>query len=262
MARSMSALLGGGQQAVHEKSGAFEIRGLGPGTYDVLVSIADGRVGKLAAIKVAAGERKEGLRVVVSKGSILRGKIVEYPQGTPLAGISVVLFDDQPLFRMSGEDGTFSIEGLVPGRKVRLALGGPPTSFVAEMREMTLPPGQPEVDAGTMKLVRGTMRIDPKQGDVGLRMEIKDDRPVIQKVAAKSPAAEAGLQAGQRITTIDGQAVEGVGENGVTYLLGGKAATSVQIGIGGPGAEGSHTVTLVRRSPPESKQEGSSLEKQ
>jgi hypothetical protein len=62
--------------------------------------------------------------------------------------------------RTSAKDGTFTMEGLLPGGTVHVAVGGPRTEFIAEGRELKLPADRTEMDAGIFRLVRGQGRLE------------------------------------------------------------------------------------------------------
>jgi hypothetical protein len=254
MARSMAAMLGGGagagRQTVNDARGAFEIGGLAAGKYDLLVTTADGRVGKLPGTVVAAGERKTGLRVTVQAGATVRGKVVTFPDGKPATGATVVVLDDQqPMFGSAGDDGSFKLEGLMPGRNYEVTVGGPMTPFISDRFELIIPAGQTAVDAGTLKVVRGQTRFDLVDRSAGVRVEVKGGRATIARVAPRSAAEAAGLRAGQRLHTLDGHDVTGLGRAGIAHHLTAAPGPKVQLGVSTPPATEVQVVTLDRGKP-------------
>ena len=218
--RSMSSLMGNGAPPIHDPSGAFEVSGLAAGTYDLVVSTADGKIGRLAAVAVAAGERKAGLRVTVKMGTSLKGKLVDFPAGKPVGGAMVVVMGDrQPVMRTSGADGSFSVEGLAAGGTVNLAYGGPMTGFVHDSREVKIPAAATLVDLGAIRLLRG--ETGPRSGlrALGLRVKTADGSPEITAVLRGGAAEGAGIKSGERIAAVDGQPVDGLGENSLDHLV-------------------------------------------
>ncbi len=69
--------------------GAFELRALPPGSYELRAwSRAEGHQGRLR-VTLAAGERKRDLRLVLQGGIPLRGRLVDADSGRPLGGVTV-----------------------------------------------------------------------------------------------------------------------------------------------------------------------------
>jgi hypothetical protein len=242
------AMFGMGRQSVHDAGGAFELRGLGAGRYDVLVNTADGRVGKVGDLTVTAGQRKGDLRVVVKAGVVAHGKVVEFLRGNPISGMPVLLLDaEQPRMQMANPDGTFRLDGLAGGGSVQITIGGPMTAFVADTYKVKLPVDRTEVDLGTFKLVRGTSDPRPSEGTLGMLVDVKDGQAVVSNVDPQSAAFDAGLTRGDRIRTIDEHEVAGVGEAGLRHLLSGPPGTKVRMGVTGANGQMPRTVQMERR---------------
>ena len=83
---------------------------------------------------------------------------------------------------------------------------------------------------------------------VGLGVELKDDPNglVLTGVIRGGPAAEAGLAVGEVITTVDGQALQGLGLDQAASRLQGQEGSSVELVISHSGAP-SRKVRLMRR---------------
>src|SRR5206468_12506461 len=84
-----SLILPSNQVAVHDAGGAFVLKGLAAGTYDVLAATANNRSGRSSAIALSDGEHKTGVRIVIGQGTTLRGRVVEYGTGIAIPSAEV-----------------------------------------------------------------------------------------------------------------------------------------------------------------------------
>jgi protocatechuate 3,4-dioxygenase beta subunit len=121
---------GKGNQAVTDPSGAFELRGVSPGTVEMIAvhpSYSEGRVG---GVEVDPAKGPAEVRIVLMQGGRLEGS-VRRRDGAPIAGanLSVVrprpggyyLNSDEPSMLSTGGDGAFVVEHL-PAGPVEVAL--------------------------------------------------------------------------------------------------------------------------------------------
>jgi carboxyl-terminal processing protease len=83
---------------------------------------------------------------------------------------------------------------------------------------------------------------------VGLGVELLSDPLRIITIFYGSPAAEAGLQADDRILAIDGRTTLGIPMTEITAQLRGDPETPVELLIARPGESETHEVEVVRRS--------------
>jgi len=251
---SMAGFMGGGNQTIHDAGGAFEVRGLKAGIFDLGVTTADGRAGRLAGITLAEGEHKRGLQIQVAGGAVVKGKVVEHPAGTPIVGVRVILLvSGPPLMRTTDQTGTFRFEGLIPGGEIDLVAGDALAGFIPERRGITLSPGKPEHDVGAIKLVRGNaLSLAESRGEIGIVPDSKDGQAIVARVTPGLPADKAGVKVGELIMTLAGHGVSDVGPAGLAYLLSGAPSTSVEIGLRPAVGGDVRVVSLIR--------EGSSAE--
>jgi RNA polymerase sigma-70 factor (ECF subfamily) len=140
---------------VQDAAGAFEIPGLHPALYDLLVTTPDGRGGRLTDLPVAAGEAKRGLRVLVGDTVRVKGRVLDEATRQPLAGVTVVASIAVLVSEVrarTGADGGFLLEEVVPGGTVGLTLRGDGRSHGVKRQSLEVPAGVPLVDAGTLLL--------------------------------------------------------------------------------------------------------------
>ena len=246
----MAMFMGGqNKQTVHDPSGAFEIHGLGAGTYDLVAMTSDNHAGKLGGVTLGDGEQKRGLQVTIQSGTQLRGQVIEYGTGTPVANANVIVGAGvQPLSGKTDASGNFKIDGLAPGRQVTLftSVGMPmmdPSGYIADARDITVADGKDSVDITPIKMVKGEMMQRP-DGDVGIRPRNLDGRALVDRVLAGSPADKAGIKSGDTIQMIDGKACADLGPIAIALWLGGPVGSQVQVTING------RQLTLTRAARP------------
>jgi protocatechuate 3,4-dioxygenase beta subunit len=243
--------------ALQDPRGAFVADDLEAGTYDLKVTSFDGGVGK-QRITLAAGERKQGLRLVIQTGSRVTGKVVELEGGAPIAGARVGgRVAGRSVDATTRADGTFELTNLAAGDELNLDVRlHTSEDLVPEYRQVEVPATGATVDLGLIRLMRVQERWFERSRDgvgVGLMAKAHDGRPTIDRVRAESPAEKAGLKTGDLILNIDGRDVSAFGPGAVQWLLTGKPGTSVTVTAQSPGGEPRRlTITRVPPSPPKS----------
>jgi carboxyl-terminal processing protease len=80
---------------------------------------------------------------------------------------------------------------------------------------------------------------------VGIQIQPSDEGPLVVSVIDATPAAQAGVVAGERIVSVDGKDVRDMPTEGVAALITGEAGTVVTIGLQG-GPAGARTLQLTR----------------
>src|SRR5262249_2151594 len=155
---------------------------------------------------------------------------VAFEDGSPLPGVQVMAVAAGGRKEAKTDaQGSFTVDGLPPSPTVQLVatsgfFGG--NSLIPDHREVTLASDKDSVDAGTIKMMHGNV-MDHMAGWVGISAMNRDGQLSIIKVPAGTPAAEAGIQVGQRLTAIDGHSLDGLGSAAAGYLLGGAPNTQV-----------------------------------
>jgi len=141
----------GGSETMDPKSGTFEIRGVVPGSYEVLAySESDGRM-HFARRRVEVGETDvEGVDLTISRGADLKGRVIVEGQGSvDLSDVDVSLDLAELDLRMGGmrgevkADGTFTIPDVSEGA-YDIYVRHPPGSYLKAVRVS----GQDVLEAG------------------------------------------------------------------------------------------------------------------
>ncbi|GEO81358.1 peptidase S41 [Pararhodospirillum oryzae] len=83
-------------------------------------------------------------------------------------------------------------------------------------------------------------------GGLGLLYDLTDGQAIVTRVFAETPAAEAGLAAGDRILAIDGQTLRGLSNDTVRDQLRGPSGSLVTLLVASPGVAAPRAVTLTR----------------
>ena len=225
-------MLASHQLAVHDANGAFSLKGLAAGRYDLLVATADNHSGRLADVSLDDGEHKTGLRIVVSLGTRLRGRVVEYGTGLPIPSAEVTILSvGAPISTSTDGNGVFSVDGLPPGRVAWIAAAADSRQYVYDRIRVTLPVGKPVVDVGAIQLVPGDAATR-SAGWTGIFPTNLDGVASVETVAPRSPAALAGVKPGDVLVSVDGVRLDGLGFRAVYYFLGGQPGSKVTVGLG------------------------------
>lgn len=228
---------------VEESSGAFEVRGLAAGVYRMVAATAGGAVGEIPSVQVAAGEREDGLRIVMANGATLVATLTAYPSGAPVAGVAAFLDTDAgPVPIVADQDGRLRAEGLATGEAllfVRPSSG----SFVFDHFSIVLIEGENQKD---LRLLESAALLQGA-GAPALGVEARGER---LEVVVMDPAAVANVESGDLLVGIDGVATAGFGVRGARALLAGPVGTQVSVSL--VGADGtSYTATVDRRETPD-----------
>jgi hypothetical protein len=230
---------------VQDPGGAFTVEPLAAGTYDLVLTAADGRSGRLAAVTVAAGQQQRGLRIVVGASVTIRGRVVDDETGRGLPGVEIGVRGTRYLPGVrTDDDGRFALEGQVSGRTLALDVR-PPQPYIQEKREVTLPPGQPVVETAPLQLVRQPPVVAGERAGVGLKASEREGPAVVATVTPGSAADQAGLRPGDLLLSIDGRAVMAYGPRTIAALLAGPAHSHVELSVTGP-AGARRSLTLER----------------
>jgi hypothetical protein len=135
----------------------------------------------------------------------------------------------------TGKDGTFTIEGVSPGRgRVDFNLGNGET-HVSEHVDVEVKPGVPVIDVGTIKLMKGSWKEKTggfaTRGRVGFTVSLVDGKASVTGVVPGFPGEKHGLKQGELVLTINGRSTEGLGNGALDFLAGGRVTEPVTVRV-------------------------------
>lgn len=237
------------RQSYHDPAGAFEVRGLAGGSYEVVATTADGRAGKIT-VALAEGEHRSGLELAVAAGTALKGRLVDHQSGTPVPSANMmVMAAGQQLKTTTDAQGAFTLDGMPPTTIQLMFLAGSDEGYIPDLWSVEVPEGRDSVDVGTLRVLRGHQAGLRIGGASGIAPNQRGGRTQVAGVGPDSAAARAGVQVGEFIVTIDAKPVTGLGMAGISRLLEGTPGSSVDLGLEPARGGAPRTVTLIR-SPP------------
>ncbi|MCB9566518.1 MAG: carboxypeptidase regulatory-like domain-containing protein [Myxococcales bacterium] len=224
--------------------GAFSLPDVPAGRYEVRVSAGVG-VAEVEAT-MPAGEDLVDLQIELMAIVTVRGRIVD-EEGQPVAGMEVDIAggrggrfrgSDEEGRNVSDRDGRFEVER-APSGKVQITVRAPsgdefgwtslPAVIEPSGREVEVPP----IEVIRSRIERGghgaglgftVQRIDPDGDPLGRRL-------IVALVGRRSPAANAGLKAGDEIVSVDGKDVRGPRSYRYETLTKVPAGTSLTLGL-------------------------------
>ena len=149
MESAIPAGMGGasGHSATTNRQGEFEIANVPPGSYDLVATHPSYARNRLPGVTVRRGADTHGLRVVMSEGGGVRGRLTD-SSGEPISGGVVLIGPGGFHMVTAGGQGEFSIGGLASGSYLAvpmdtrgMAAGGGPQAF-PEMGVVDVADGQ------------------------------------------------------------------------------------------------------------------------
>jgi hypothetical protein len=247
-----SGRLIGREEKVNDASGAFSIGRVAPGRYDLLVLAADGRVARVPGLSVSAGERKNGLELVLRRSVTLTGKVLDSETGAALAGARVVVLGTREhVHSISDAAGAFALTGQIPGRTLRVSVTAQ-GEYLPNVREIPVPTDRDSLDLRPFRMMsvwalgREGLEGARPAGEAGIRVADRENGVVVEDVSLGSSASRLGLQPGDRILAVDGRDVGGLGTWAIDVLLRGPTGSTFQMSLVGP--SGSPRTVVLERS--------------
>jgi S1-C subfamily serine protease len=195
---------------------------------------------------VLAGAATRGVRIVLASGGVVTGR-VEDDQHGPLAGVDLrfdavssvldsrasATTDAAGRYRLEGApSGPFTLRVQKDGFRVRLVSGLRVAAGETLRRDVTLAAinGGPQLELG----------------GIGAALDGNGGRVALGGVFPGDPADRAGLRAGDRILSVDGEPTDGMSMADVLQRLRGEPGTSVGISVQRPQTGETVDVTLER----------------
>jgi hypothetical protein len=237
---------GVGPRGFDDAHGVFRWDKLAPGSY-VLSAQTPGRPpARSAPIDVQAGTATRGVRIVIAAGGVVTGR-VEDEHHAPLAGVDL-RFDavssvlDSRASAQTDAQGRYRLEGAPSGPfTLRVQKDGFRVRLVSGLR----------VDSGgtlhqdvTLAAINGGPQLE--LGGIGAALDGRGGRVALGAVFDGDPAGRAGLRAGDRILSIDGEATDGMSLADALQRLRGEPGTSVGVSVQRPETGETVDVVLVR----------------
>jgi large repetitive protein len=237
---------------VHDPSGQFFLRRVSAGTHELRARTVDGSSATLI-VEISAGEKKQGVRVVLDRGARLVGRVVDMESNQPLPDVEVRAFSPSMLNRSpirTDGSGAFAIDGVSVGDSVQVMIFGDRKTHLGERRTVEVTKGTPQVDLGTIRLTRGNIEARLKEGTwegVSGISNSEDEKAMVAQARPGAPAEKAGVKTGDAILAIDGKDVRGLGFGGVEWHLRGRPGAPITVTVQTPG-QAPRTVTFNRIS--------------
>jgi hypothetical protein len=237
-----------GSKSFDNPLGAFLWDKLSPGSY-VLTASAPGRPpARSGSIDVQPGATTSSVRIVLALGGTLAGRVVDESH-TPVGGAdlrfdSVSRVADSKANSLTDAAGQYRLEGAPLGPfTVRVHKDGFRTKLVSGLR----------VDSGKT-LVQDVVLVafdggaSMEFGGIGAGLAQTQDGLVLENVFPNDPAAGAGLRAGDRVVSIDGEPTDGMSLADALQRIRGEPGTSVGLSARRPETGETVDLTIVRGS--------------
>lgn len=240
----------GQARTIQDARGAFLWDGLAPGKY-VLTASAEGRPpARSAQIEVEAARITHHVRIVLSRGGTITGKVIDAETHKPIAG-AVVALDAATSTTAnsiapgrSDESGAFTLEGTPAGPfSIRVSSDSYRTRTISGL---TTRGGAPLVQDVELTL-RGDGGADTEMAGVGAILVPQPRGVAVSWLVPNGPAQAAGLQVGDIISRIDGTDAQGMAMTDCVQRLRGPEGSRVSVVVSREGA-GSVEIVVTRKN--------------
>jgi Carboxypeptidase regulatory-like domain/PDZ domain len=240
----------GQPRTFQDAKGAFLWEGLMPGKY-VLTASADGRPPtRSSQIEVEAGRVTRHVRIVLPRGSVLSGKIIDAETRKPVAG-AVVALDAMTQSganainpSRSDENGVYTLDGAPPGPfSIRVAHEKYRTRTVSGLTTRGGAPSTQDVELTP----RGDGGANDEMAGIGAILVPQPKGVIISFALPGGPADGAGLRVGDMIQKIDGLDAQGLTMSDCIQRLRGPEGSRVLVAVAREG-EGTVEVLITRKN--------------
>lgn len=237
----------GQARSIQDAKGAFLWEGLMPGKYVLTVS-ADGRPPtRSAQIEVEAARITRHVRIVLGKGALLTGKVVDAATHKPIAGAIVALdavtstTANSIAPARSDEAGNYALEGVPAGPfSIRVASDRYRTRTMSGLTTHNGAPITQDIELTP----RGDGGAENEMVGIGAVLVQQPSGVVLSWLMPSSPAFVAGLRPGDIISRIDGNDAAGLSMTDCVQRLRGPEGSRVSVVVLRDGA--SVEVTMTR----------------
>ena len=217
-----------------DASGAYEISGLGPGTYEATVMAAGYAASAYAMVQIA--DSPVQVDFAMHTGASVRGVIRDDASGRPIAGAMVSIegrrgnapdLPAAPLSPVSDSDslGEFALEH-VPADAISLRVDK--EGYLSRLVSLGVLPDEGDIPSLAIRLTRREQGTEARIEFTGIGATVRPlgDTLDIRAVVPNAGAADAGLGPGDRIVAIDGIPVQKLGfEQGIAAIRGPEGTT-------------------------------------
>jgi hypothetical protein len=240
----------GQTRTIQDAKGAFLWEGLAPGKY-VLTASADGRPpARSAQIEVEAARVTHHVRIVLSRGALLTGKVIDSATRKPIAG-AVVALDGATNTAAnsirparSDESGVYALEGAPPGPfSIRVAV----EPYMSRIISGLTTHGGAALVQDVELTLRGDSGADNEMAGVGAVLIPQPRGVVLSWLVPGGPAQTAGLQPGDLLVKIDGLDAQTMPLSDCVQHLRGPDGSRVTVAVAREGA-GTVEVVVTRKN--------------
>jgi hypothetical protein len=219
-------------QAVDDASGAFARDGLAPGQYVVTAQTDGHPPTRSEPIAIAAGATTDGVRIVLSEGATLTGKVTDAASHEPIAGATVTI--GGPLFE-GRERPTATTDAAGVYTVAELPTGRLSISASRDGYRLRVMPGVVIESGATLAQDVELSQSDAGRGvessGVGLVLGVNKKGILVILVLPYSAAARAGLAAGDQVLAIDGTSTEDIPLSDAIVRTMGPAGSSITLRV-------------------------------
>jgi RNA polymerase sigma factor (sigma-70 family) len=192
---------------VSRADGTFDFPRVSPGVYELDAYLPDRTSASLPAVTVTEGQQQSGLRLVAGPSASVRGRVIDYRTGRPIAGARA-----EGRGTASGQvtattdaAGVFVLEGLPAGRRVDFAVVSPRSDYLTDSQHRQTPATGGVLEIGDVPLFPGSNQVLGARGasSTGVWFQSEEGRPAVYSVRPGSPGARAGLRGGELVIAVD-----------------------------------------------------------
>ncbi len=209
-------------------------------------------MGVAAHVRAGRAETKKP-HLVAGPAGVAKGRLIDANTGKGVANVGLeVSMREGLVHARSDAEGRFEIGGLFPGCTSVISVRGM-GDYAPEMLAVKIPTGQNSLELAPLPLPpapKGIVDRAGPRGHAGLRLQVGAVGGSIDGILPGSSAANAGIEVGSKLMTVDGVDVTNFGALTTNFLLIGNAGTKVKVKV--LSASGQlQTHELLRTPPPD-----------